>query len=190
MKRKITVAALLVICLSLLTYGTIAFFTAKDTAHNVIESGNLAIDLLEWADEEKTVPFPEEGISDVMPGSEITKIAEVKNTGSSAAYIRVKVEKAITLAAGVEGEPDPGMLKIEVDTNYWTLRDPDDGYYYYKEPLAPGATTEPLFASVEFDKDMDNIYQNCTATVDVKAYAVQVANNGTDVFDATGWPTE
>ena len=35
---------------------------------------------------------------------------------------------------------------------------------------------------------MDNDYQSCKAYIDVKADAVQVANNGTSALTATGWP--
>ena len=36
---------------------------------------------------------------------------------------------------------------------------------------------------------MGNVYQNSTAHVDVNAYAVQYANNGTGALDAAGWPS-
>ena len=36
---------------------------------------------------------------------------------------------------------------------------------------------------------MGNEYQGATATVDIVAQAVQTANNGATVEDATGWPT-
>ena len=49
----------------------------------------------EWADDEKTKPF--ENLSGVMPNTTVTKIAEVKNTGASDAWVRVKVEKNIKL---------------------------------------------------------------------------------------------
>ena len=186
MKRKLLAVAVTVICLSMMAYGTLAYFTAEDTAHNVITSGEIDIELQEWADAEKTIPFPEDGVSGVMPGTEVTKIVEVKNTGDNDAYIRVKVEKEIVLPEGVEGEPDSSLMKIDFDKTYWEKG--KDGYYYYKEALKPGAVTEPLFASVSFDPAMGNIYQNSTAKVDVTAYAVQVANNGDSVKDAKGWP--
>lgn len=186
MKRRLLAGAVIVMCLSLLAYGTLAYFTAEDTAHNVITSGEIDIELQEWADEEKTTPFPENGVNGVMPGTDVTKIVEVKNTGSNDAYVRVKVEKEIVLPDGVEGEPDSSLMKIDFDDTCWTLG--DDGYYYYKDALAPDAVTEPLFASVSFDPTMGNIYQNSTAKVDVTAYAVQVANNGDGVMDAKGWP--
>ena len=163
MKRKLFVIAVIALCLSLMAAGTLAYFTAEDTAHNVITSGGIDIELKEWADKDKTEPFPAHGVSGVMPGAEVTKIVEVENTGSGEAWVRVKVTKDIQLAEGVQGDVD-------------------------NEPLAPGETTDPLFASVAFAPTMDNRYQNSTATVDVSAYAVQTANNGETVLEAKGWP--
>lgn len=190
MKRKFLILSVLALCFSLFAAETIAYFTADSKAHNVITSGEIAIELQEWANEEKTTPFPKDGVSGVMPGTEVTKIVEVKNTGDNDAYIRVKVEKEIVLPDGVEGEPDSSLMKIDFDKTYWEKG--EDGYYYYKEALKPGAVTEPLFASVNFDPAMGNIYQNSTAKVDVYAYAVQAANNpipdGGNVTDVSGWP--
>ena len=185
MKRKLFVIAVIALCLSLMAAGTLAYFTAEDTAHNVITSGGIDIELKEWADKDKTEPFPAHGVSGVMPGAEVTKIVEVENTGSGEAWVRVKVTKDIQLAEGVQGDVDLGLLLLDFDEESWTEK---DGYYYYNEPLAPGETTEPLFASVAFAPTMDNRYQNSTATVDVSAYAVQTANNGETVVEAKGWP--
>ena len=43
---------------------------------------------------------------------------------------------------------------------------------------------------VTFAPEMGNEYQGSTAHIDVKADAVQVANNGETVLDALGWPQE
>ena len=188
MKRKLFVTAVVAISLSLLAYGTIAYFTAEDIAHNVITSGNIDVNLLEWADEAKTTPFPKDGVKGVMPGTEVTKIVEVDNTGVNAAYVRVKVEKAITLADGVVGQPDLGLISLDFNNDDWTLG--TDGFYYYKQALESGEITDHLFTTISFDATMSNIYQNSKATVDVKVYAVQVANNGSNVLEAQGWPEE
>lgn len=202
MKRKLLALAVVVMCLSLTAYGTLAFFTADTTAHNVITSGNVDIELYEWADESKTKPFPEEGIRDVMPGDTVTKIVEVKNTGSADAYIRVKVEKEIELyveQAGSSVDNPDGILEapkgnaelllIDYDDETWDYNE-TDGCYYYRTALAPNEVTAPLFAGVTFDTKMGNEYQNCTARIKVTAYAVQVANNGATYADAAGWPEE
>lgn len=182
MRKKLFSCAVIVICLAMVAFGTLAYFTADNTAHNVITSGNIDIELQEWANADKTVPFPEDGVTGVMPGAQVTKIAEVKNTGDNAAYIRVQVSKSVYLN---DQELDAAPVGIEFDTTKWEYR---DGFYYYKEALESGAVSEPLFTAVTFANDMSNAYQNSTANVVVKAYAVQVANNGGNVFEAAGWP--
>lgn len=186
MKKKLLALSLTVICLSTLAYGTLAYFTAEDTAHNVITSGNVEIQLLEWADEGKTEPFPQNGVSGVLPGMQVTKFVEIKNTGSAAAWVRVRVDKQFTLAKDAEGQADPGMMTLDFHQEAWA--DGADGYYYYQKALASGETTEPLFAAITFDPAMGNLYQNSTASVKVLAYAVQSAHNGATPREAKGWP--
>lgn len=186
MKRKLFGIAVVAGVLSMLAYGTLAYFTTQETAHNVITSGGISIDLLEWANVDKTVEFPEGGIENVMPGTTATKILEVENTGPDTGYIRVKVEEAIQLV-NEEDEADLDFIGLDFNTEYWTEQ---DGYYYYNYPLASGETTAPLFTTVSFSKDMGNSYQNCTVEIDVTAYAVQVANNGDSALTAIGWPAE
>ena len=181
MKRRIFALAVLAIYVATLAAGTIAYFTSAGTAHNVITTGAVAIELKEWADEAKTKPF--ENLDNVMPGTDATKIAEVKNTGESPAWIRVKLEKSITLKEG--GEADLSLLGLDINTTGWTEK---DGYYYYNEILQPGETTAPLFTKVTFDAKMGNEYQNAKAEIDLTAQAVQSANNGKTVMEAAGWP--
>ena len=181
MKRKILILSVLAICIATFAAGTIAFFTAEGKAHNVITTGGVEIAVQEWADDEKTKPF--ENLSGVMPNTTVTKIAEVKNTGASDAWIRVKVEKSIQLQG--EGTPDTSLVELTLNTTDWTEK---DGYYYYSKPLKPGEVTAPIFTVLTFEPDMGNEYQNATATVDVSAQAVQTANNGDTVMATKGWP--
>lgn len=184
MKRKLLILSVCVILLAVVSAGTLAYFTSEGTAHNVITTGGVKIALREWADEERTQEF--EDIDGVVPGSKVTKIAEVENTGSASAWIRVSVEKAITLAGNET--PDLALVVLDLNTEAWTLG--DDGYLYYNSPLESGKVTEPIFTTVSFDETMGNAYQNATATVNVVAQAVQCANNGETVFDAQGWPAK
>ena len=185
MKKKIIVFALIAVCLSTAAYGTLAYFTYEDTATNVITTGDIKIDLLEWTktDEGELVPF--EDVIDVMPGIEVSKIVEVKNVGGQPAWIRVSVDKSIVLADGVEGEVDLSLVTYNLNTEYWTEK---DGYFYYNSKLKPGETTEPLFTAVAFAADMSNMYQHSKAYVKIDAQATQTANNGETVFEAAGWP--
>lgn len=181
MKRKLLILSVLAICIATLAAGTLAYFTSEGKAHNVITTGGVEITVQEWADEEKTKPF--EDLTGVMPNTTVTKIAEIKNTGASDAWVRVKVEKNIKLQG--KGTPDTGLVELALNTADWTEK---DGYYYYTKVLKPGEVTAPIFTAVTFKPDMGNEYQNATATVDVTAQAVQTANNGATVMDAQGWP--
>lgn len=186
MKRKLLFLASAVICLSIAATGTLAYFTGEYRQTNVITTGSVDIALQEWGDEEKTEPFVDP--SGVMPGTDVTKIPEVVNTGSSAAWIRVKVEKKI-LIGGKEEAPAKEveeLIGLDINTKDWTYQ---DGYYYYKSELEPKASTTPVFTKVSISKDMDNAFKNAQIKVDVAAEAVQVANNGESAVTAAGWPT-
>lgn len=186
MKRKLFVLVLFIACLSVAAYSTIAYFTAEDTATNVITAGNIRIELEETAVSENGELVPFEDLNGVMPGADVSKIVQVKNTGSQPAYVRIQMEKVITLAEGASGEADVNLLSCDLNEEDWAQK---DGYYYYKEPLAPGEKTEPLFTKVTFSKEMDNLYQNSKTRINIVAFATQVANNGATVWDASGWPT-
>lgn len=186
LKQKLLTLSAVIIVVALSAYGSVAYFTAEDTARNVITAGKLKIELQEkmlTSDGEKTVPF--EDRLGVMPGSEVSKIVEVKNTGGQDAWVRVSVNKAIELAEGVEDEVDLSLISFDLNTDYWTEK---DGFYYYTAKLAPGHTTEPLFTAVTFAKTMSNQYQNSKAILTVNAYATQTVHNGNTALEAAGWP--
>lgn len=182
MKRKLLILSVLAICIATFAAGTLAYFTSEGTAHNVITTGAVEITVQEWADEDKQIPF--ENIVGVIPGTTVTKIAEVKNTGVGEAWVRVLVTKSIKLAGA--GTPNDALAEIKLNLTDWTLG--EDGYLYYSKALKSGEVTAPIFTAVTFSAAMGNEYQNATATVDVTAQAVQTANNGTSVTDAQGWP--
>ena len=190
MKKKIAIGAVLVLCLSMLIYSTIAYFNTADTARNVITAGDIKIELQETAirDGEEILFEQSQERFNVMPGQDVSKIVRVKNTGSNPAYIRVEVQKAIALAADSHGDVDLDLVSLDFDNEKWTLG--NDGYYYYNEPLAPGETTAALFKNVKFDTKMGNMYQGSTATIKVSAQATQVKNNGDNAIDAKGWPAD
>ena len=186
MKKRLLAVALAVVCLSLAAYGTVAYFTAEDIAANVITAGNIRIELQETAvPESGGDPVPFEDLIGVMPGAEVSKIVEVKNTGDKTAYIRIRLEKNLTLAEGRTGEPDINLIGLNIDTESWTEK---DGYYYYNAALEPGQTTEPLFTAVHFAKTMSNMYQESRAILQVNAFATQTAHNGASALEAAGWP--
>ena len=203
MKRKLLALAVLMICVSLVSLGTVAYFNAEDTAHNVITSGSVNIELVEKTkgDDGSLADFPKKGIEGVMPGTSVSKIVTVKNTGEAPAYIRVWVNSSISepgdpitnptikclpLTITVNGE-EVDVLTMDYNTEDWTQG--EDGYWYYNEVLKAGDTTEALFENVSFHKQMGNVYQNSKALVDVTAEATQSANQKAEhPWEAKGWP--
>ncbi len=184
MKRKLFICSVIAIFISITALGTTAYFSHEATARNVITAGNVKIQLLQHTDaEQNTVPY--DGAVAVMPCTEISKIVEVKNTGTQAAWIRVSVQKAIAFAEGISGEPDLSLIHLDWNLDAWHQQ---EGYFYYLKALNAGETTEPLFTTVAFSTEMNNQYQNSTATIDITAQAVQFIHNGSTVFEADGWP--
>lgn len=218
MKKKLAVLSLLAVCAAVAVSGTLAYFTSEDTAHNVITSGGVSIELVEKTKENGTeVEFPEDGLTGIMPGTSASKIVSVKNTGEADAWIRVSVNIGITAAeksglhlsgpgapmapvclpltvTDAEGNEIPVVsftVKTEEYGGNW-IYNADDDCYYYKDIVKPDEVTDVLFDEVTFAKEMGNEYQNCTVTIDVAAHAVQSDNNpipdGGTVADIPGWP--
>ena len=189
MKKKILYIAAIVICLSLSTGGTYAYFTTSDTARNVITSGGIEVKVVEQQLVNGTLqPYPSQPIP-VMPATTVSKIVSVQST-EQAAWVRMNYPLTVYDADGKKMEiPADELAKVIViasDTANWTLK---DGWWYYNTAVKGGETTKPLFEEVEFSgPHMDNKYQLCTVVIDVTAQAVQQANNGATVWEALGWP--
>ena len=183
MKKRMLTAALALCCLAVLATGTLAYFTAEETAQNVITMGSLKMELVEL--DEKGEPW--EDVENIVPGMEVTKEAFVKNTGTVDFYTRVKITKTFVPAQGEEKpELNTKLVRLDINEKYWEPG--NDGFYYYKKPVAPGEKTEPLFTTVTFSTKMGNEYQNVKVIIDLDAQAVQSRNNGESALEATGWP--
>ncbi len=187
MKFRLLAFALMLILLTSVSVGSLAYYTADAIVHNVITSGGVGSELIEKThdDEGNEIPWPEKGVQNVMPGEDVAKIVTVRNTGASPAWIRVKLTKVVKAADGTPLSGD-AMISYEVDTENWEEK---GGWYYYKKAVDPDTATEyPIIRTVTFAPEMGNEYQGCTATIDVSAQAVQTANNGTSATEASGWP--
>lgn len=183
MKKRMLTAALALCCLAVLATGTLAYFTAEETAQNVITMGSLKMELVEL--DEKGEPW--EDVENIVPGMEVTKEAFVKNTGTVYFYTRVKITKTFVPAQGEEKpELNTKLVRLDINEKYWEPG--NDGFYYYKKPVAPGEETKPLFTTVTFSTEMGNEYQNVKVIIDLDAQAVQSRNNGDSATKATGWP--
>ena len=189
MKKRILYIAAIIICLSLITGGTYAYYTTSDTARNVITSGGVEVAVVEQQLVNGTLqPYPSQPIP-VMPATTVSKIVSVQST-EQAAWVRMNYTLTVYDADGKKMDiPADELAKVIVitpDATNWTLK---DGWWYYNTAVKGGETTKPLFEKVEFSgPHMDNKYQLCTVVIDVTAQAVQQANNGATVWEALGWP--
>lgn len=189
MKKKLIYIAIVVICLSLITGGTLAYYTASDTARNVITSGGVEVKVVEqqlvngalqpWSNQ--TIP--------VMPATTVSKIVSVQSM-DEAAWVRARYTITVYDADGKEMEIPAEELNqviiIAPDAENWTQK---NGWWYYRAAIASGENTRPLFEEVAFSgPNMDNKYQFCTVVIEVTAQAVQKANNGSSATEALGWP--
>ena len=195
MKKKILLIAAIVVCISILAAGTLAYFTSRTVTHNVITTSGVDIDVVEWQDPDgdgKLEAYPEGPIS-AMPGTEISKIVTVKNNQAEA-YIRARFEIVVTGSDGKAMELTQQELSKVItvameEGSGWQQKSGDNIWWYYVNPVESGEATEPLFTEVNFDgPNMGNEYQNCTVEVIVYAEGVQTANNGATALEASGWP--
>lgn len=182
MKKRMLTAALALCCLAVLATGTLAYFTAEETAQNVITMGSLKMELVELNEDGK----PWEDVENIVPGMEVTKKAYVENNGSVDFYTRVKITTRYVNEQGKKlPELNTGLVELNLSED-WKLD--EDGFYYYTESVKPGEETEPLFTTVTFSTKMGNEYQNVKVIIDLDAQAVQSRNNGESALEATGWP--
>lgn len=190
MKKKILYIAAILICLSIITSGTLAYYTASDTARNVITSGGVDIAIEEWQQTDGgLVPYPKDKPIHVMPSVTVSKIVTVRNNDAES-FIRAKLTVTVLDADGEVMELTDAqrnaVIHLTINSEDWTQK---DGWWYYIEAIDTGDVTEPLLTAVSFDgPNMTNEYQNCTIEIDVNAQAVQRANNSDYVLDALGWP--
>jgi len=194
-RKNLLIGSALVLAALLVVGGTMAWFTAgAGPVTNTFTAGTVEIELhdVTYDDLQALVPFPENGIQNVNPGDDYTKIVYVKNTGSKAVYVRVYLTPAWTDPEGASlpleaGDPSVPMATFPLLTgSKWVLH--TDGYYYYKDPVAPGASTQNLIEQVIFaGAEMTNDYQGATFTLKVEAEAVQASHEaykdewGTDI---------
>ena len=179
--RKKLVAVALLLCLVLLIGGISAYFTDKtETLSNTYTIGNIEIELTEpgW------VAANAQGI---MPGDVLVKDPTVQNTGSSDAYVFVKV----SIPTGtVDGTADTELFTLVNSNNQdgvnagWVQvsRTAETGKVTYVYAYSSGTELAPngtatLFNKVRFVNPRNAATTTLTnGSIDVTAYAIQTNN--------------
>lgn len=161
--------------------GTWAYFNQTAAITNPFSTGSYGGSIVESFN-------PSEG-DNWQPGATVDKEVVAENTGNSPLLVRVKMAETWSrndqnmIAINSEKQPDftevkqadaeDGLVESDqtvvwknlAENGAWTQG--EDGYWYYKGQLAPGATTESLLESVTLDKDTDmglytTTYKYCT----------------------------
>ena len=187
MKKKLTLIATAVALGALAVVGaTMAYFTSQDTATNVITTGNVKIQVLEY-DENGHVIDPakkENEFKNLVPGTEIFKRPSVNNIGDNLAIVRAWVEfvkpgEKEPVDEGYFANGVPILNRDESDeTTGWKY----DGshYYYYDKVLNTGtdidSRTDEIFSTVIIPTTWVNEDVNKEFDIIIYAEAVQAEN--------------
>lgn len=102
---------------------------------------------------------------------DVKENVRVKNTGTTDAYIRAKV--VITWQSKEDDSvypvmPQAGDYEMTAGSNKWKEY---NGYYYYLDVVAPGASTENLIGSIK--PVLDNVPDGYELHVEILSQAIQ-----------------
>ena len=191
MKKKLLYIAAIIICLSIISSGTFAYFTADEIAHNVITTNQVEVEIITQQKQDGSIENDSNAPIMIMPSKTVSKIVSVKGIEADS-WVRINYEIVIYNSEGnektISNQELEKIIRIEPDDKNWIEK---NGWWYYKSALGAGETTMPLFETISFSgPDMGNEYQNCTIEIDITAQGVQKANNGNSVMEAAGWPEE
>ncbi len=180
---------LLFVCVLLIgMIGTYSYISHILSQENNMQSSNEYIRINEI--------FPDDS---VIPGGSRVKQVQFENTGTASVFLRASFSESWTSEIeAIVGLAEVTKVWTSSWTNEWELA--DDGWYYYKRTLPPGAQTERILESVTFPVNIpdESDYQltflvetiQCSDEQDVNADATQtlfgrrgVVNNGSVVWD-------
>lgn len=129
-RKTLAAFGVLAVIVSIVAVGVvIAYLTDRDAVQNDFTIASNSIEIIE--------EFPESPAP--IEESEIEKVVQICNTGTSACFVRVAIEYTDDRAAE--------FAELNIASESWTERH-DDGYYYTIEPVEVGATTDPLLDGV------------------------------------------
>lgn len=202
-KKKIILAAACVCLLAVTAFGTLAYFTANDTAENKFMMAGYDPENPLKPDELFSITVTDAGVEgqsftyeNIAPGSIWTKNTTVTNTGKYNQWVRVKVTLTKADAWKDAGLNTASLADIAtVDSDKWTLdgaAEEKDGSlvwtYYLMSELAPKQTA-PLFETVTIPVDLtvEDMISLSKFELTVAAEAIQSENTkatAKETFDA------
>lgn len=191
MKKALTMVGALALVGALGIGSTLAYFTDKADAENVITMGHVDIEISEPKFDLATNKTKK--ITNIVPGDTIAKDPTITvKEGSEDAYIRAKlVFDAVEGSVALTSQQKTDILNnLNIDDTKWYLA--ADGYYYYKDAVTAGASVE-MFDTLVIPSKWGNEAANLSFVLEVSAEAIQ-KDNFTPTQDTngmvTGWVDE
>lgn len=163
-----------------------AFITRTIQADNIFTFGNLKMQLLQTTIENgEEVQIADKDNFDIKTDTKISRNIKVKNLGHHSMYVRISLD-VVTQSYNLPDLNLQDFIIFDVNKKDWIY---EDGWYYYKNNLLPGETTQTLIKNITFntEKLTDN-YNINKFDLKINAYAVQSENNNKNVLQAKGWP--
>lgn len=197
-KKKVLSLSLVIVLIAIMSFGTLAWFSADDEVTNtfmVADSADepneiFSVDVWEYANGD-TENKDQDGATyeNILPGGRYHKEPYIENTGSYDQYIRVKVtvSNADAWIAALGNDYDLGTMFVGHDETVWTRYDvgeyngTDNTYtmvFYLNDKLAPDATV-CLFDTVVIPSKLtqaDMTFIGGEFTLTILAEAVQTEN--------------
>lgn len=165
---------------------TMAYYKSEsDVAVNQFTVGNVTTELVE--------DFYQKEGSD----TEFVKTPRVTNTGATPCLVRIRVsvtpESVVDREVTIAGETkkylqiadhnnDPWLYNSEWSNDCWEYR---DGWYYYKDVLQPGESTEALFSTVTVNYNEDNEWEDFDIILYHEAVQSVIPNGENPIVDAS-----
>ncbi len=186
-KKMYTMAGGLALVAAIGVGSTLAYFTDRDTANNVVELGKVDITLTEPTYDANGGNNGDQ-VKGVNPGDVIQKDPTVTvDEGSNPAYIRVHVDFRFA-DRDLDVNEDRAIRDLLELNDGWI--EGDNGYYYYQNVVEYGDGEHKVFDEVTIPSSWGNDYVNKTLHIDVTAEAVQAANVEDLIFDENGQITD
>ncbi|MEG0664700.1 MAG: BsaA family SipW-dependent biofilm matrix protein [Clostridia bacterium] len=175
MKHKILISLLALAIVVCSIGGTFAAFKSETRSTNKISLASVRGQIVEKYDEGQTV----------MIGNTVDKVVNVKNTGNTDMIVRVSIEKRWKDKDSLTSLSSNNIF-IEYDLKHWYY-DNNDSYYYYKDVLKPGETTQkPLFSEFKLLSGNDDAnYGGKTGEIQINMECIQAGGDGISVWGQT-----
>ncbi len=183
-RRVLLLAGLLAVLAITGIGGSLAWLSNAEQANNTFTVGLVNIGIVENGG---LTPI-EGGSKDFVPitstGQTVTKDVQIKNLDTPAgravpACIRARVVPTWRYADDSSAAVPVTLVLADTSTN-WILK--DDGYYYYKLPVAPGNLTESLMKNVTVNSAVPT-----GAHLEIQVIADAVQAEGGAALDAWGF---